>query len=109
MLALQAYFVQRGSVRGLEAGRCVPRYIVPSASNRGNPAADNPATVQSPVFMAGVNSEMRDELSITIEYHYHDQVTPIGAAEHTVAHSGSVRDRVVVRNRQSGHAPYIAR
>lgn len=97
------------SVRGLDVGRYVPRYIVPSASNRGNPAADNPATVQSPVFMAGVSSEMRDELSITIEYHYHDQVTSAGAAEHTVAHSGPVRDRVVVRNRQSGHAPYRAR
>ena len=109
MLVVHVYVRSGRSVRGLEVGRYVPRYIVRSASNRGNPAADNPATVQSPVFMAGVNSETRDELSITIEYHYHDQVTPAGVAEHTVARSGPVRDRVVVRNRQSGHAPYIAR
>lgn len=56
--------------------------------------------------MAGVNTEMRDELSTSVEHHYHDQVTAVCAAEHAIAHSAPERDRVLLRNCQSGHAPY---
>jgi len=37
---------------------------------------------------------------------YYDLVTTMGAAEYAMSHLGPVQDRIVVRNYESGHAPY---
>lgn len=38
---------------------------------------------------------------------YYDLVTTLGAAEYTLAHSGIPRERVLLRDYESGHMPYL--
>lgn len=46
-------------------------------------------------------------LRILVGTGYYDLVTTLGAAEYTLAHSGIGRDKVVFRQYESGHMPYL--
>lgn len=68
-----------------------------------------PGVMPNRDFSDDLATAMRRNLSLRLfaGSGYYDLVTPLGAAEHTVAHLGPVQDRIVVRNYESGHAPYM--
>ena len=62
------------------------------------------------------NRNFADDLAIAVRRNpslkvfagsgYYDLVTTMGAAQYAMSHLGPVQDRVVLRNYESGHAPY---